>query len=116
MSTRPNALGRGIGALLPGAPPAAGFEAPAPVSDDAPGEIAVDAIDPNPEQPRRDFDAPSPLTTLSSEDIEFTPLPTLEETLNRMPQVAPGYGRASNNPGDGTATVDLRHMGAGRSL
>jgi ParB family chromosome partitioning protein len=57
MSTRPNALGRGIGALLPGAPPAAGFEAPAAVSHDAPGEIPVDAIDPNPEQPRRDFDA-----------------------------------------------------------
>jgi outer membrane receptor protein involved in Fe transport len=66
--------------------------------------------------PRRDFDAPSPLTTISSADIEFTPLPTLEETLNRMPQVAPGFGRASNNPGNGTATVDLRHMGAGRSL
>jgi iron complex outermembrane receptor protein len=66
--------------------------------------------------PRRDFDTPSPLTTIGSADIEFTPLPTLEETLNRMPQVAPGYGRASNNPGNGTATVDLRHMGAERSL
>jgi len=57
MSTRPNALGRGIGALLPGAPPVAGLDAPATVSHDAPGEIPVDAIDPNPEQPRRVFDA-----------------------------------------------------------
>ena len=57
MSTRPNALGRGIGALLPGAPPAAGLDAPATVSHDAPGEISIDAIDPNPEQPRRVFDA-----------------------------------------------------------
>ncbi len=57
MSTRPNALGRGIGALLPGPPPAAGLEAPATGAPDAPGEIPVDAIDPNPEQPRRDFDA-----------------------------------------------------------
>ncbi len=57
MSTRPNALGRGIGALLPGAPPAAGLDASATVSHDAPGEIPVDAIDPNPEQPRRVFDA-----------------------------------------------------------
>jgi ParB family chromosome partitioning protein len=57
MSNRPNALGRGIGALLPGAPPAAALDAPATASPDAPGEIPVDAIDPNPEQPRRAFDA-----------------------------------------------------------
>jgi len=54
MSTRPNALGRGIGALLPGAPPVSQVtQAP---SRPAPGEIAVDRIDPNPEQPRRRFD------------------------------------------------------------
>jgi ParB family chromosome partitioning protein len=33
------------------------LDAPATVSHDAPGEIPVDAIDPNPEQPRRVFDA-----------------------------------------------------------
>jgi len=55
MSTRPNALGRGIGALLPGALPAAGLDAPA-LSPGGSGEIPVDAIDPNPEQPRRAFD------------------------------------------------------------
>jgi ParB family chromosome partitioning protein len=54
MSTRPNALGRGIGALLPGAPPVSQVTPTA--SRPAPGEIAVDRIDPNPEQPRRRFD------------------------------------------------------------
>ena len=72
MSTRRNALGRGLGALIPGAPQsgvgARGEAArsrrlagvglrrsdagPAPAS-----EIPVDQIDPNPEQPRRVFDA-----------------------------------------------------------
>jgi ParB family chromosome partitioning protein len=56
MSTRPHALGRGIGALLPGAPPAAAIPAPAS-GRTPPGEIAVDRIDPNPEQPRRRFEA-----------------------------------------------------------
>jgi ParB family chromosome partitioning protein len=56
MSTRPNALGRGIGALLPEAPPATGLDQNAAVSHDRPGELPVDAIDPNPEQPRRTFD------------------------------------------------------------
>jgi len=55
MSTRPNALGRGLGALLPGASPAAA--APLPAAPRlSPGEIPIDRIDPNPEQPRRRFD------------------------------------------------------------
>jgi ParB family chromosome partitioning protein len=56
MSSRPSALGRGIGALLPGAPPASTALEPASARP-APGEIAVDRIDPNPEQPRRRFDS-----------------------------------------------------------
>ena len=65
---------------------------------------------------RRDFNTPSPLTSLGEEVIEFTNQPTLEDTLNQMPQVFPSFGRASNNPGNGTAQIDLRGFGAGRSL
>lgn len=65
MSNSRNALGRGLGALLPGAgtsqAPAPGVGALVdPVSPEAPrpfGEIPIDAIDPNPDQPRRVFDA-----------------------------------------------------------
>jgi outer membrane receptor protein involved in Fe transport len=65
---------------------------------------------------RRDFFTPSPLMTVSQEDIEFTGQWTLEEALNQMPQVTPDYGRASNNPGNGEARVALRNMGPGRTL
>jgi len=65
---------------------------------------------------RRDFNTPSPLTTIDSEVIAFAVQPTLEDTLNQMPQILPGFGRASNNPGNGAATVDLRGFGPGRSL
>ena len=73
MSTRPNALGRGLGALLPSAPPAA---TPSPRPDspgndtaddavhDASGQLPVDAIEPNPDQPRRVF-TPSELESLA---------------------------------------------------
>jgi ParB family chromosome partitioning protein len=60
--SRPTALGRGLGALIPGAGPLGTTEAPAPA--DGPAEIAVDAIDPNPEQPRRVFD-PAELASLA---------------------------------------------------
>ena len=65
---------------------------------------------------RRDFVSPSPLVTLDREDFEFSGQPTIEEYLNQMPQVQPDYGRTANNPGDGTARVNLRSMGAGRTL
>lgn len=48
---------------------------------------------------RRDFTAPSPITTLDRDAIVTSGQPTLEETLNRLPPVQPGFGRASNNPG-----------------
>jgi ParB family chromosome partitioning protein len=59
MSTPRNALGRGIGALIPKANPASarGAEASAsPEPSSAGTEIPLDRIVPNPEQPRRVFD------------------------------------------------------------
>jgi ParB family chromosome partitioning protein len=53
MSTPRNALGRGIGALIPTPRPAPRTEA-AP-SAPTPGELPVASIDPNPDQPRRVF-------------------------------------------------------------
>ncbi|MEE2677532.1 MAG: ParB/RepB/Spo0J family partition protein [Myxococcota bacterium] len=55
MSSRTPALGRGLDALLPGsspAPPPASTRAAA----DRPNELPVDAIEANPDQPRRHFD------------------------------------------------------------
>ncbi len=69
MSSPRNALGRGIGALIPTSP----APPPVPTGAGAPGEstararereVAVAAIDPNPDQPRRVFDSAA-LQTLS---------------------------------------------------
>ena len=65
---------------------------------------------------RRDFSSPSPMATVDREEFEFSGQPTLEEYLNRMPQIQPDFGRTANNPGDGTARLNLRGMGAGRTL
>jgi ParB family chromosome partitioning protein len=57
---RRNALGRGLGALIPDQPAPAGGAEGAPdatAPDAASPEIEVARIDPNPDQPRRDFDA-----------------------------------------------------------
>lgn len=66
---RRNALGRGLGALIPDDAPGARdqrSEAPAPtVSGAGPEEIEVGRIDPNPEQPRRVF-APEEIARLAA--------------------------------------------------
>ena len=65
---------------------------------------------------RRDFTSPSPITTIDRNALAFSGHTTLEETLNQMPQAVPDFGRSANNPGDGTARINLRGFGAGRTL
>jgi outer membrane receptor protein involved in Fe transport len=66
---------------------------------------------------RRDFLTLSPLTTIDRNEIEFSGQATIEETLTRIPQVFPSFGRTSNQElGGGVAWVDLRGLGPGRTL
>lgn len=65
---------------------------------------------------RRDFTSPSPLVTITREELEFSGQPTLEDYLNQVPQNQPTSGRTLNNGGDGTAGLNLRAFGPGRTL
>ena len=56
MSSRPNARGRGLGALLPGAGSLKAVEPRPAAPEGVPAELPIDSIDPNPEQPRRVFE------------------------------------------------------------
>lgn len=65
---------------------------------------------------RRDFSSPSPISTIDRITLDAASQPTLEETLNQMPQIIPDFERTANNPGDGTARVNLRGLGSNRTL
>ena len=65
---------------------------------------------------RKDFVSNSPLTSVDSEQFELTGTVNTESLLNTLPQVVPGLDRTSNNPGNGTASVDLRGLGENRTL
>lgn len=65
---------------------------------------------------KRDYYSNSPIETISSETIEVTGTINVEELINIMPQAIPGFGRTSNNPGIGAATIDLRGLGSSRTL
>lgn len=65
----------------------------------------------------RDFNSISPLATVTAQDIQLTGTVNTEQLINSLPQVIPGVTITSNNPSlNGFATVDLRGVGANRTL
>ncbi len=65
---------------------------------------------------RADLEAPSPITTIGEQQLTLSNTVNSEQFLNTLPQVIPGLDSSSNNPGNGTATANLRDLGAQRTL
>tara|TARA_Y100000052_G_scaffold27486_1_gene35663 strand:- start:52589 stop:55414 length:2826 start_codon:yes stop_codon:yes gene_type:complete len=65
---------------------------------------------------KQDFVANSPIATVDAETFELTGSVNTEDVLNSLPQAIPGFDRTSNNPGNGTATANLRGLGSSRTL
>ena len=65
---------------------------------------------------KKDFTSNAPVATVGFEQIELTGTVNTESLLNTLPQAVPGLDRTSNNPGNGTATVNLRGLGSNRTL
>ncbi|MBB5517243.1 TonB-dependent receptor plug domain-containing protein [Amphiplicatus metriothermophilus] len=65
---------------------------------------------------RQDLAAPSPLTTVDSAALQIVAITNTEDFLNDLPQLIPSFDSTSNNPGDGTARLSLRGLGANRTL
>ncbi|HEY6644734.1 TonB-dependent receptor [Povalibacter sp.] len=64
----------------------------------------------------KDYEAISPVSTMTADAIKATGSLNIDQVLNALPQVVPGLSASSNNPSDGTATVDLRGLGPTRTL
>jgi outer membrane receptor protein involved in Fe transport len=58
----------------------------------------------------------SPVTFVSATDIAQTGVTRVEDLLNQLPQVFASQGSNISNGADGTATIDLRGLGAKRTL
>ena len=66
--------------------------------------------------PRPNEKSPSPIQTVQPQSFTITGVANVEETINQLPQLVPGYTNTSNNPGTGAATLDLRGLGSVRTL
>jgi iron complex outermembrane recepter protein len=65
---------------------------------------------------RPDLETSSPIAVVGAAEFQLSGTVNVENVLNDLPQVIPGLNSNSNNPGDGTTTVDLRGLGASRNL
>ncbi|GER01068.1 TonB-dependent receptor [Iodidimonas gelatinilytica] len=65
---------------------------------------------------RRDLTSSSPVAVVDAEQYRLSGTVNVEQLLNTLPQVIPGTTAFSNNPGNGAATLDLRGLGAERTL
>ena len=66
--------------------------------------------------PARNLISSSPVTTVSADEIAFQGVTRIEDLLNSLPQVTPTQQSGVANGATGTATVDLRGLGAERTL
>jgi iron complex outermembrane recepter protein len=66
--------------------------------------------------PRRNLTAVSPVTVIKQDEVKLQGTVAIEELLNRLPQVRPGQNLFHSSDATGTAEVDLRGLGAGRTL
>lgn len=65
---------------------------------------------------RADSVSNSPVNIVGEGEIQLTGSAEAEQIINSLPQVSAGFGSQSNDPGNGTATLNLRNLGAVRTL
>lgn len=106
----------------------ASLASPALAQDAAPTALPATAASTTPDAPgseiivtgsrieRPDLTASSPVSVISADSIKSVNTVTVEQILSVNPQFSAGLNGASNNPGDGSATLDLRGLGSQRTL
>ncbi len=65
---------------------------------------------------RRNIETAAPVAVVQDEEFELSGTVNVENVINTLPQVVPGTTSFSNNPGNGTATLNLRGLGSNRTL
>ncbi|KEO93354.1 hypothetical protein EH32_11580 [Erythrobacter litoralis] len=65
---------------------------------------------------QRNVETAAPIAVVEAEEFKLTGAVNVENVINALPQAVPGTTAFSNNPGNGAATLNLRGLGATRTL
>ena len=66
--------------------------------------------------PQPNLTSASPVTVVSSQEVKLQGTSRTEDLINSLPQSFAAQGSNISNGASGTATVNLRGLGSGRSL
>ncbi len=66
--------------------------------------------------PRKDLTALSPVAVVTPEEVTYQPAARIEDLIQQLPQVFAAQNSTISNGASGTATVQLRYLGAVRTL
>ncbi|MEO8675912.1 MAG: TonB-dependent receptor [Casimicrobiaceae bacterium] len=66
--------------------------------------------------PSLNLESESPVSVITAQDIGFTGLVSTSDILNQLPQAFADYGGNLANGATGTASINLRNLGAARTL
>lgn len=89
--------------------------AAAPASDATPassGEIVVTGS----RIPTPNLTSASPVTVINSQEVKLTGVTRVEDLINQLPQAFGDQGGNVSNGSTGTSTINLRNLGANRTL
>ncbi len=65
---------------------------------------------------RQELTSVTPIIEVDAAEFAISGNLNVEQKLAELPSTLPAFGPSSNNPGDGTARVDLRGLGTSRTL
>jgi outer membrane receptor protein involved in Fe transport len=65
---------------------------------------------------QRNVETAAPIAVVQDEEFKLSGTVNVENVVNTLPQVVPGFTSNSNNPGTGTATLNLRGLGSTRTM
>lgn len=116
MNFRKRAVARAVQAAVAGSFALAGGTAVSVAASEAGVDPLEEVVVTGSRIKRKDFTSNAPVSTVDFQQLDITGTINTESLLNTLPQMVPGFDRTSNNPGNGTATVDLRGLGANRTL
>jgi iron complex outermembrane receptor protein len=92
-----------------------GTQAAAAAADTNTGEVSEIVVT-GTRIPSPNLTSIAPVTTIGNADIKAQGITRIEDITNSLPQVFAGQGSMISNASSGTATVDLRGLGANRTL
>jgi outer membrane receptor protein involved in Fe transport len=103
-------------AAAPPTGPTESTPTPGTSAEGEPVESTQDIIVTGSRIPQPNLESAAPVTVVSNQDVKLSGSTRIEDVLNQLPSVGAAQSSGQSNGATGTAEIDLRYLGARRTL